>query len=560
MAMELENIVANTVLVKAREVGERGRSKKWKEMLRLPPVAQCLCLRDEIDHSYEYLVEEQPIGEDLFHQFCHRDQVLSHCTKFLQELAALELTPDEKYSASARRLFTEYLAEGVRLHPVTEEMTAAVDTQLAASPVPRDLFKPCKEATRNFLSGQPFVDYVDSQYYWRYLQWKYLEKMPITKNNFRVYRVLGKGGFGLVYACQSKTTGKMYALKKLEKKRVKRRHGEKLALNEKQVLERVSSRFVVNLAYAYQSKDSLCMILTLMGGGDLRFHIHNIGEPGLSEERTVFYAAEIACGLAHLHQARIAYRDMKPDNILLDDDGHVRISDLGLAVHIPEGQSVRGRVGTVGYMAPEVISNRRYTFQPDWWGLGCVVYEMIHGECPFRQRKERITREEVEHRVQEEREKYTEKFGADAQLFCTQLLDKDCSSRLGCSSEGFANVQSHPFFRSINWTHLMAGRVTPSFKPNARAVYARDVLDIDPFSSVKGVEIDVSDDEFAAKFSTGAVSRAWQEEMLEKKVFTEINAHTPIETMTMDSNPSVVPSHARGRSSWLRKMFKWKRS
>ena len=60
--------------------------------------------------------------------------------------------------------------------------------------------------------------------------------------------------------------------------------------------------------------------------------------------------------------------------------GHVRISDLGLAVHIPDGQSVRGRVGTVGYMAPEVISNRRYTFQPDWWGLGCVVYEMIHGE------------------------------------------------------------------------------------------------------------------------------------------------------------------------------------
>lgn len=68
----------------------------------------------------------------------------------------------------------------------------------------------------------------------------------------------------------------------------------------------------MNLAYAYQSKDSLCMILTLMGGGDLRFHIHNIGEPGLSEERTVFYAAEIACGLVHLHQARIAYRYVLP--------------------------------------------------------------------------------------------------------------------------------------------------------------------------------------------------------------------------------------------------------
>lgn len=65
--------------------------------------------------------------------------------------------------------------------------------------------------------------------------------------------------------------------------------------------------------------------------------------------------------------------------------GHVRISDLGLAVHIPEGQSVRGRVGTVGYMAPEVIDNRRYTFQPDWWGLGCVVYEMVHGEVSWPQ-------------------------------------------------------------------------------------------------------------------------------------------------------------------------------
>lgn len=117
----------------------------------------------------------------------------------------------------------------------------------------------------------------------------------------------------------------------------------------------------------------------------------------------------------------------------------MRISDLGLAVLIPEGQSVKGRVGTVGYMAPEVVSNHRYTFQPDWWGLGCVVYEMIHGEvgsggcdgaiyesvvclqCPFRQRKERITREEVERRVKEEREAYTHKFTADAQLFCSQV-------------------------------------------------------------------------------------------------------------------------------------------
>ena len=102
--------------------------------------------------------------------------------------------------------------------------------------------------------------------------------------------------------------GRMYAMKKLEKKRVKKKKGEKLALNEKKILEHVNSRFVVNLIYAFQTKHELCMILTLMNGGDLRFHIHHMGKPGLSPERTVFYAAELTLGLQHLHDARVAYR------------------------------------------------------------------------------------------------------------------------------------------------------------------------------------------------------------------------------------------------------------
>ena len=97
-------------------------------------------------------------------------------------------------------------------------------------------------------------------------------------------------------------------MKKLEKKRVKKKKGEKLALNEKEILEQVSSRFVVDLVYAFQTKDSLCMVLTLMNGGDLRFHIHHMGKPGLSMDCVVLYMAELALGLEHLHAARIAYR------------------------------------------------------------------------------------------------------------------------------------------------------------------------------------------------------------------------------------------------------------
>ena len=111
----------------------------------------------------------------------------------------------------------------------------------------------------------------------------------------------------------------------------------------------INSRFIVNLAYAFESKDSLCLVLTLMNGGDLKFHIyHLMGE--FKEDRALFYAAEIICGLSHLHVNRIVYRDLKPENILLDDLGHIRISDLGLAVEIPKGEKIKGRVGTVGYM------------------------------------------------------------------------------------------------------------------------------------------------------------------------------------------------------------------
>lgn len=117
---------------------------------------------------------------------------------------------------------------------------------------------------------------------------------PVTQKTFRMYRVLGKGGFGEVCACQVRATGKMYACKKLEKKRIKKRRGEAMVLTEKQILQKINSRFVVSLAYAYETKDSLCLVLTLMNGGDLKFHIYNMGsEPGFEIERARFYAAEV---------------------------------------------------------------------------------------------------------------------------------------------------------------------------------------------------------------------------------------------------------------------------
>ncbi|XP_034781829.1 G protein-coupled receptor kinase 5-like isoform X5 [Acipenser ruthenus] len=375
----------------------------------------------------------------------------------------------------------------------------------------------------------------------RFLQWKWLERQPVTKNTFRQYRVLGKGGFGEVCACQVRATGKMYACKRLEKKRIKKRKGEAMALNEKQILEKVNSRFVVNLAYSYETKDALCLVLTIMNGGDLKFHIYSMGNPGFEEDRALFYSAEILCGLEDLHRECIVYRDLKPENILLDDDGHIRISDLGLAIKIPAGETIRGRVGTVGYMAPEVLNNQRYTTCPDYWGLGCLIYEMIAGQSPFRGRKEKVKRDEVDKRVLESEEVYSDKFSEEAKSVCKALLTKDPKERLGCKGESALEVKRHPFFKSIDFKRLEAGILQPPFVPDPRAVYCKDVLDIEQFSTVKGVNLDQTDDDFYSKFSTGCVSIPWQNEMIETECFKELNMFGPNGTLSPDLDRSYTP-------------------
>lgn len=118
-----------------------------------------------------------------------------------------------------------------------------------------------------------------------------------------------------------------------------------MALLEKKILERVNSLFIVSLAYAYDTKTHLCLVMSLMNGGDLKYHIYNIGEKGIEMDRIIYYTAQITTGILQLHAMDIVYRDMKPENVLLDSQGQCRLSDLGLAVEIPDGKTITQKVG-----------------------------------------------------------------------------------------------------------------------------------------------------------------------------------------------------------------------
>ncbi|PAA69874.1 hypothetical protein BOX15_Mlig013374g1 [Macrostomum lignano] len=635
--MELENIVANTIYIKAKESGcdkDKGRSKKWRKILQFPHINICLPLAEEIEKTFDYIVEQQPIGRRLFWSFCcTAEPVLKTSVEFLDKVAEFELSIDDQRLPLAQEICNSFLqlafsgpgiieligsenrdsvlaslnsqakqsASGNDVTAKTNDPStgdnstgaaAATASDAAATALPdggrgcpsnapsKELFTACAKSVRSHLSGEPFDRFLDSLFFKRYLQWKWLERQPVTKRTFRMYRVLGKGGFGEVCACQVRSTGKLYACKKLEKKRIKKRGGERLALNEKQILQRANSRFVVSLAYAFETKDALCLVLTIMNGGDLKFHIHSMAPNcvsngpnkgvsyGFDEARARYYAAEITCGLEHLHGMRIVYRDLKPENILIDDVGHVRISDLGLAIELEEGGAAKGKVGTLGYMAPEVVRGERYAFPVDWFGLGCIVFEMLAGRSPFRRRKERVKREEIDRRVREDTEDYSaagsdgeSPFSQSAEAFCRALLAKDPAERLGTAS-GANELREHDFFRgAINWRRLEAGVEPVPFSPDPHAVYAKDVLDIEQFSTVKGVHLDDKDQDFYSRFNTGAVSIPFQEEIIETECFADLEVYYSASGGLVDSlNPDLPPlSPKKGLFSKLFGGGKWDR-
>ncbi|KAI0924059.1 hypothetical protein AcV5_009419 [Taiwanofungus camphoratus] len=200
--------------------------------------------------------------------------------------------------------------------------------------------------------------------------------------HFVLLRCVGKGAFGKVRVVQHKQSRDLYALKYINKAKCVKMKAVANVIQERRLLEEIDHPFVVNLRYAFQDDENCFFVLDLMLGGDLRFHLERLGS--LSESAVRFYVAELSSALAYLHDHRIIHRDIKPDNILLDDQGHAHLTDFNIAVHYSERRPLTGVAGSMAYMAPEILTKRGYTYTIDWWSLGVCAYELIFGRRPFR--------------------------------------------------------------------------------------------------------------------------------------------------------------------------------
>lgn len=286
------------------------------------------------------------------------------------------------------------------------------------------------------------------------------KKRRVTLDDFEFLKVLGKGTFGKVILVREVQSSELFAIKILKKDVIVAKDEVAHTLTENRVLQTTNHPFLTALKYSFQTKDRLCFVMEYVNGGELFFHLSR--ERVFSEDRTRFYGAEIISALAYLHKCDVIYRDLKLENLLLDKEGHIKITDFGLCKEsISYGDTTKTFCGTPEYLAPEILEDTDYGRAVDWWGTGVVMYEMMCGRLPFYSRDHEVLFELIlTHDL-----KFPKTLSDSAKALLTGMLHKDARKRLGCGVNDAEDIKSHAFFASINWKDLEDRKITPPFRP-----------------------------------------------------------------------------------------------
>jgi serine/threonine protein kinase len=191
----------------------------------------------------------------------------------------------------------------------------------------------------------------------------------VSLDDFKIEKVLGKGSFGKVFLVTKKDTDQVYAMKSLRKDMIERRNQRMHTTTERAVLGEVQNPFIVQLRFAFQTPEKLYMVMDFINGGELFFHLRRSGQ--FTEERSRFYSAEILLALEYLHSIGVIYRDLKPENVLLDAEGHLKLTDFGLSKSgVTDGtKKTFTFCGTPEYLAPEILKGIGHDKAVDFWSL-----------------------------------------------------------------------------------------------------------------------------------------------------------------------------------------------
>lgn len=270
--------------------------------------------------------------------------------------------------------------------------------------------------------------------------------------------------YGTVLLVRHKATGRLFAQKQLKKASiVVHKRAVEQTKTERAILESVRHPNVVKLFYAFQDQDMLYLILEYAEGGELFHHLAN--ERMFAEDTVAYYIAQLVLALSHLHlNVGVVYRDLKPENCLLDGNGQLLLTDFGLSKVSSSESRCCSLLGTPGYMAPEILADNgnEYGVEVDWWGVGILTYELLTGNVPY----DGSSPEKVKKKIQTGKLILPFYLSTDAKDFINRLLKKEPNKRLGYNlAKDLPIIKAHRFFRKINWKKLEARELQAPIQP-----------------------------------------------------------------------------------------------
>ncbi|XP_071947582.1 serine/threonine-protein kinase 32A-like isoform X2 [Antedon mediterranea] len=292
----------------------------------------------------------------------------------------------------------------------------------------------------------------------------------VNFDHFQILRAIGKGSFGKVCIVQKRDTKKMFAMKYMNKLMCIKKDAVRNVLREQEILQSLEHPFLVNLWYTFQDEEDMFMVVDLLLGGDLRYHL-NEGVK-FDSERLRLYICEIALALDYLQAKQIIHRDIKPDNMLLDEDGHIHITDFNIATILKERTVATSVSGTKPYMAPEIFNTgdaSGYSYAVDWWSLGICVYELLRGKRPYTIHSDSSI-SDIRDILTVHTLHCPSSWNPGLSDLIRQLLCKNPESRI----KSLEAMKQNVYMQDVDWDAVLNKNIKPTFIP------PKDHLNCDP--------------------------------------------------------------------------------
>ncbi|CAD8186128.1 unnamed protein product [Paramecium octaurelia] len=315
-----------------------------------------------------------------------------------------------------------------------------------------------------------------------------METKKVKLTDYDIMNTLGTGSFGRVRLAKQKSNNKYVALKMLKKIEILRLKQVDHIISEFNILKQVKHPFLIEMSGYTQDERHIYFVLEYIQGGELFTYLRNAGT--VQNEEAQFYSAQVVLMFEYLHTKNIVYRDLKPENLLVQPDGYLKLTDFGFAKVVEDRTYTL--CGTPEYLAPEILLNKGHSKPVDWWCLGIFLYEMLAGIDPFNDEDPMA----IYQKILKGKVKFPRNFDNEAKSLVKHLLEQDVTKRFGNLKNGVDDIKQHKWYETLNWKDLFTKKIKPQYIPVIQSDYDTSNFATYPDSTELPDAVKAQDDPF----------------------------------------------------------------